>query len=457
MWIQLASTILAVSGAATASELCQVDLPLSNEATPEAMIGTSVAMDGAWLAVGAPLDTGLAWASGTVYVYQWTDGEWVLESRLMAEDGDIGDMLGVSVDLLGDTIIAGAWFDNDDGSNSGAAYVFQRDGAEGWSQIQKLVMPDAAPEDAFGRTVALGEDFCAVGAPLDDDQGSSSGSVVVFDRQGLNPWTYATKLLHPGGASGDELGLSLAVDGNRVLAGAPWSNLGRGEIHLWQRLGSNWTHDLHMTNGSIGSPDDYFGFSVALEGNRMAAGCYRDDTYGEDAGSIWIMEKVFDGWAFANYPPPEPQAGAQYGVSLALSGERLLVGARFGMVDSVMTGRAYLLGLEDFQWPLLETLDGEGLVAEAEFGWAVAMQSERAVVGSPYQPTIGDLDGWNGLINGCDCPGDVDGDGQVGVNDMLAVLDAWGDCPEPCDADVDDNGTVDVNDVLFIISMWALC
>ena len=342
-----ASMFLAVSGSVGFAESCVVDIPLSGQATNEAMIGTSVAMDGEWAVVGAPLDTGPSWASGVLYVYQWIDEQWVLDARLEAEDGDIGDMLGVSVDILDDTIIAGAWFDNDDGSNSGAAYVFQR-GQSGWNQIQKLVMPDAAPEDAFGRTVAIGEDFCAVGAPLDDNQGSSSGSVVVFDRDDSGPWTFAEKLLHPSGAAGDELGLSLVVDGNRILAGAPWSNEGRGEIHLWERPGSSWMHTWFMTNETIGSPDDYFGFSLALEGTRMVAGCYRDDSYGIDAGSVWVMEQVFDGWAYQKHPPPMPEAGSQFGVSVSLSGDRLLVGARYAVVDGENAGRAYLLGSDEF-------------------------------------------------------------------------------------------------------------
>lgn len=436
---------------------CEVDIPLSDDATSEALIGTAIAMDGDWAVVGAPLDTGAFWASGVVHVYRWHSDAWVLHSRLQADDGDIGDMLGVSVDILGDTIIAGAWFDNDAGSNSGSAYVFSLNGQNEWVQTQKLVMPGAAPEDAFGRTVALGHDFCAVGAPLDDDQGSSSGSVVVFDRQQAGPWTFAAKLVHPGGASGDELGLSLIADGDRVLSGAPWSNQSRGEIHLWERLGDNWTHAWSMTNETVGEPDDYFGFSIDLEGNRMVAGCYRDDSYGTDAGSVWVMEQESDGWSSEKLPPIQSQAGAQYGVSVALSGDHLLVGARFDVISGVMTGSAYLLEREGLQWSLSEQLNGDLLAAEAEFGWAVAMTGSRAIVGAPYQPDTGYLKAWDGLESGCGCPGDVDGDGAVGVNDMLAVLEAWGECPSSCPADVTGDGQVGVDDVLYIIGVWETC
>ncbi|MCH2134325.1 MAG: FG-GAP repeat protein [Phycisphaerales bacterium] len=449
-------TALLIGSGVAAAEPCEVELPLSGEATLDAMIGTAVSIDGDWAVVGAPLDTGNAWASGVIYVYEWIDAGWALHSRLVADDGDIGDMMGVSVDVLGDQIIAGAWFDNDAGSNSGAAYVFDYDSSLGWTQSAKLVMPGAAPEDAFGRTVALGADFCAIGAPLDDDQGPTSGSVCVFNRTGTGGWTFETKLLHPGGAAGDQLGLSLAVDGDRILSGAPWSNDGRGEIHLWERFGT-WTHTWYMTMESVGAPSDYFGFSVAIDGDRMAAGTYRDDSYGEDAGSLWTMVRVFDGWAYTKHPPPTPQVGACFGVSLALSGERLLVGSYYGEVNGVSTGTVDVMGVTGTGWASMGSLVGTGLVAEAEFGWAVGLDGERALVGAPYQPSVGDLQAWDGIATGCGCPGDVDGDGSVGVNDLLAVLESWGDCPAPCDPDVDDNGVVNVDDVLLVIAGWNNC
>ena len=75
----------------------------------------------------------------------------------------------------------------------------------------------------------------------------------------------------------------------------------------------------------------------------MAAGSYRDDTTGDDAGCIWIMEKVFDGWSIQQHFPPSPNAGGQFGVSLALSGDLLLVGSRFGMAEGIAAGSVDVL------------------------------------------------------------------------------------------------------------------
>ncbi|MCH2153808.1 MAG: FG-GAP repeat protein [Phycisphaerales bacterium] len=442
--------------AAIGVEPCATDLSLSDEATDEAMIGTSIAIDGDWAVVGAPLDTGNGWASGVAYVYRWEADAWLLDARLIADDGEIGDMFGVSVDIKGDRIIVGSWFDNDAGSNSGSAYIFDRTEGAGWEQAAKIVMPDAQAEDVFGRTVALGDEFCAVGAPLDDDQGQSSGSVVVFDRDSTGVWSFVAKLAHPGGGGGDQLGLSLTIDGDRILAGAPWSNDGRGEVHLWERFAA-WTHVWMMTMETVGSPDDYFGFSVALDGDHMAVGTYRDDSFGLDAGSIWIMSKVFDGWAFEKYPPPNPQSGAMFGVSIDLSGDLLLAGAYYGEVDGLSTGTVDIMSLAGTQWVPAGSLEGNGLVAGAEFGWSVALDGDRALVGAPYQIPVGDLQAWSGLLVNCNCPADVTGDGQVGVDDILAVLEAYGSTCTSCEADLDGDGQVGVDDILLVIAGWASC
>ena len=120
------------------------------------------------------------------------------------------------------------------------------------------------------------------------------------------------------------------------------------------------------------------------------------------------------------------------GVSV-LSGERLLVGSYYGEVNGVSTGTVDVMGVTGTGWASMGSLVGTGLVAEAEFGWAVGLDGERALVGAPYQPSVGDLQAWDGIATGCGCPGDVDGDGTVGVNDLLGVLESWGDCPAPCD------------------------
>ena len=451
LWTGL--TVALLVNSFISAEPCEMDITLPGNLGSEALLGSAVALDGELLAVGAPLDTGVAWASGAVYVYRLEAGQWTLEAKLIADDADWGDMLGVDVDLEGDTLVAGAWFNDAFGSNSGAAYVFTRSDVGTWSNPTKLLPPDPGAEDVFGRTVALGDGFCAVGAPLDDDQGNSSGSIHVFDQNADGSWTHAAKLVSSETAIGHQLGLGLDADGLRILGGSPWAYDGRGMIRLWQRLGSTWSSSWFMTMQTTGTPEDYFGFSVTLDESRMAAGAYRDDTYGIDAGSVWVMEEAFDGWSFTQLPPPEPQVGAQFGVSIALSGDDLLVGSRYANIDAVDSGRADVLTAPS--WMHRMTLTPPNPANESEFGWACDLEGDLATVGALYQPTDGAVFAWSGIQHACGCQGDLDQSGDVGVDDLLTVLAGW-DSTEG-DGDINADGITDVDDLLLIISLWGPC
>jgi hypothetical protein len=114
-------------------------------------------------------------------VYGDYHGEAGYSDKLLASDGTAGDDFGISLSLSGDTALIGADFDSDNGTKSGSAYIFERD-ADGWGQVKKLLPSDGAAEDNFGVSVSLSGDTALVGAYLDDDNGSSSGSVYVFER-----------------------------------------------------------------------------------------------------------------------------------------------------------------------------------------------------------------------------------------------------------------------------------
>ncbi|MCA9253678.1 MAG: FG-GAP repeat protein, partial [Phycisphaerales bacterium] len=107
-------------------------------------------------------------------------GVWQQVAKLTAEDAASNDLFGGSVSLNGDTAVIGASLDDDDGTSSGSAYVF-REVAGVWQQLAKLTVADAAAGDNFGYSVALSGDTAVIGAWNDDDGGSSSGSAYVFD------------------------------------------------------------------------------------------------------------------------------------------------------------------------------------------------------------------------------------------------------------------------------------
>jgi hypothetical protein len=147
--------------------------------------------------------------------------------KLLAEDGAAGDRFG-NVSVSGDTAVIGAGSDDDNGDESGSAYVFVRAADGTWSQQAKLTAADGAAIDCFGWSVAVSGGTAVIGAAGDDDNGDQSGSAYVFVRAVDGTWSQQAKLTAPDGAAEDLFGISVAVDGGTAVIGA-YQDDDRGE------------------------------------------------------------------------------------------------------------------------------------------------------------------------------------------------------------------------------------
>jgi len=195
--------------------------------------GFAVAVDADTVVVGAPDvdDDGRA-NIGAAYVFTRAGGTWAQQARLTATDARAGAKLGISVALDGDTVVAGASSDFTAGLDAGAAYVFTRAGAT-WSQQATLLASDADKSDFFGHAVAINANTVVVGAYADDDKGSGSGSVYVFTRTGTT-WSQQGKLVAPDGRASEQLGRAVALERGTVVAGAPGASPhGTGSGAVW--------------------------------------------------------------------------------------------------------------------------------------------------------------------------------------------------------------------------------
>jgi hypothetical protein len=143
--------------------------------------GYSLAIDDNTAVVGAYLDDDNGGGSGAAYVFRFDGSNWIQEAKLTADDGAANDYFGHSVAIDNDTVINGAWGDDDNGNASGSAYVFSRDGSD-WNQEAKLTASDGEAVDHFGyHSVTISEDTVIIGARYDDDNGSDSGSAYIFE------------------------------------------------------------------------------------------------------------------------------------------------------------------------------------------------------------------------------------------------------------------------------------
>ncbi|MDP6496242.1 MAG: FG-GAP repeat protein [Dehalococcoidia bacterium] len=198
--------------------------------------GKSVAIDSERIYVGAPGDLSTNGTdSGAVYVFTLSDGSWVEEAKLHASDGDQGDNFGHSVSVFNDTLVVGAPANDSNGTDSGATYVFVRNGTGGWNEEVKLIASDGAYVDNFGWSVAVGADVAIVGALYANAPGSDSGSLYTYDRTGTN-WSERSILTGTGTTSNDRLGTSVSISDNVAVSGAPGNTeKGKetGSIHVF--------------------------------------------------------------------------------------------------------------------------------------------------------------------------------------------------------------------------------
>jgi hypothetical protein len=221
------------------------------------------------------------------------------QQKLTAPDAAIDDQFGFAVALSGNTAVIGAPSDDLAGTDQGSAYVFVRSGTS-WSQQGRLNSVDGAANDEFGYSVALSDDTVVVGAPGDDVGASSTqGSAYVFVRNGTS-WSQQQKLIANDGAVNDQFGTSVALNGETVVVGAYFDSIGanrvQGSAYVFVRSGALWIQQQKLT-ANDGADSDQFGVSVALSGDTVVVGAGNDDSGANtDQGSAYIFVRSGASW-----------------------------------------------------------------------------------------------------------------------------------------------------------------
>ena len=183
--------------------------------------GAAADIDGDTAAVAGPGFIFSDFPDETVYVYRKEGTAWTLEQSLTTHDDEplSQDSFGFSVALSGDTLVVGALGDSTGGFVAGAAYVYIRDG-HAWSLQQKLVASDAAAFAQFGLSVDIIGDTIVIGALADDDSGYGTGAAYVYHRDGVT-WTEQQKLKASDEAAESFFGLSVSISGQTIAVGSP--------------------------------------------------------------------------------------------------------------------------------------------------------------------------------------------------------------------------------------------
>jgi hypothetical protein len=306
---------------------------LASDGSTQDFFGVSVSLSGDTALIGAPeYETN---EPGSAYVFTRTGTTWTQQAKLLASDGAPDNVFGLSVSLFGYTALIGAPGDDDHGS----AYIFIRSGIT-WTQQQKLLASDGEAFDAFGVSVSLSGDTAVIGSIQDDDNGNDSGSAYVFTLTNTT-WTQQAKLRASDGAAEDWFGHSISLDGNTVLIGADGDDDFRGSAYVFTRIGTTWTQETKLL-ASDGSDWSWFSSSVSLDGDTALIGADFDFNNGGETGSAYMFTRIGTTWTQETKLLASDGAYHDYfGTSVALEGDTILIGASYDSDNGVESGSVY--------------------------------------------------------------------------------------------------------------------
>ena len=306
----------------------------------------TVAILGDLLVAGAPSTTFMG-RMGGAYVFRKIGSNWIEEQKLNASDGHSGDKFGTSVAVLNNVIIVGAnEHDNGGGSStqdSGSAYVFEWDGTS-WDQTQKLTPAVMTAGDRFGKEIAVEGNILAIGANQNEIGGPNAGSVYIFNRMG-GVWSEGQKLIASDTAAINYFGDSIAFEGELLAIGAYNNNSSIGAAYIFDLQAGIWTESQKLVADDAVS-GDFFGFSVAANDSQIAVTSLFDDDNGDNSGSAYIYEKVLGLWLEdQKIIGMGTSAGDNLGISASMTNLYLIIGAWYDDENGDDSGAVYVFEL----------------------------------------------------------------------------------------------------------------
>jgi hypothetical protein len=345
--------------------------------------GSSVSLSSDIALIGADFDDDHGYASGSAYIFRNNGVTWVEEQKLLPSDGEEWDRFGRYVSVSGDVVLIGAEGDDDLGQSSGSAYIFRYNGMS-WVQEAKLIASDGAEYDYFGNSVSVSGDVALIGARGDDDSGDHSGSAYVFRYNGVS-WVEEAKLLASDGAASDDFGSSLSISGDVALIGA-WKDddLGNrsGSAYIYRYDVVSWMEEAKLL-ASDGAAEEWFGRSVSVSGDVALIGVYKDDDLGYASGSAYVFRNKGVSWIEeTKFLAPDGEANDNFGRSVSVSGDVVLIGADMDDDMGNQSGSAWVFRYNGMSWveeAKLLASDGE---TEDNFGFSVSVFDDVALVGA---------------------------------------------------------------------------
>ena len=362
--------------------------------------GGAVSISGNTAIVGAQENDDAGSNAGAVYVFERHGTHWALQAKLLSGNPTSGELFGCAVSISGDTALIGACGNDDNGPSAGAAYVFMRRGID-WIQTAKLIANDTRMFDHFGASVAIEGTTAVIGAFGGDNAGKDSGAAYIFTRNG-NSWAQQAKLTSDDAITEDLFGFSVSISGDTAIVGAHQNDAAgpnSGAAYVFSRNGVRWTQQikLHPKDAGIG---DEFGYAVAIHDNLLVVGARKDDHAEIDAGSAYIFIRSDAGWKQDEKIVADDAGLAdEFGAAVAINGNRVLVGAwkddhpllrdTDDPAEEIDKGSVYPFLRSGFFWTQKERINALSPIRYEHFGISLAISRNFAIVGGPGNDEAG--------------------------------------------------------------------
>lgn len=348
---------------------------VASDGTELQRFGESVALSGDTAMVGTN-DT----ASGrsAVYVFTRSNGSWAETQKLLAADGAPGDnaRFGASIAISETTAIVGADSATVDGKpNQGAAYVFRKNGGS-WTQVAKLVAADGAADDNFGNSVALSGNRALVGAHRAHVNGNPRGAAYLFEGSD-DTWTQVQKIKGVDTRDNDAFGYRVAFSDASIIVSAQLASLDfPGALYFFKETDGTWLQKQKL----VGEVYSMFGSSLAVHGNRLVAGAPALDAQ----GVVYVYAELGGFWSRTHtIHTPEGESFANFGYSVGMTDASIVAGANAAAIDDLSwAGAGYVFTESGGDWHYAQKLVASDVAANDSLGSTAAIDGTTVLLAS---------------------------------------------------------------------------
>jgi hypothetical protein len=319
------------------------------------------------------------------FAYDWTAT--AQQAKLVASNPSVDDYFGFATDIEDDTAIVSAKKEDTTATDSGAVYIFTRSGTT-WSQQAMLKTSDPESGDELGESIAISGNTVIAGAKNEDTGGTNVGAAYVFTRSGTT-WTQQQKIQLASQTASDYFGYAAAIDGDTAIVGAPLEDTTTtesGAVFVFTRSGTTWSQQAMLKASDTGG-SDYYGITCAIDSDTVVVGAPYEDAQASNAGAAYIFTRSGTTWTQQQKLASSDMAANDYfGRMVSISGDTVIVGA-YG--KNSHTGAAYVFTRSGTTWSQQQKLQSSDIQSADSFGGSVAIEDDTIIVGAYNEDTGG--------------------------------------------------------------------